>query len=100
MVSLETGEMYGWGKFFYILMWPFGEMISLITDWIANWIAKLGQAFCHHQYVHKHIEFEYSPYVADYYECRKCGRFRLNEPPESLIYKESKEANNESITSN
>ena len=63
-----------------------GEMISLITDWIA----KLGQAFCHHQYVHKHIEFEYSPYVADYYECRKCGRFRLNEPPESLIYKESK----------
>ena len=57
---------------------------------ITDWIAKLGQAFCHHQYVHKHIEFEYCPYAVDYYKCRKCGRFRLGEPPESLIYKESK----------
>ena len=54
---------------------------------ITDLIAELGKAFCRHEYVHKHIEFDLCPYVADYYKCRKCGRLRHSEPPESLMYK-------------
>lgn len=53
----------------------------MITDWIFEFAVWLKQAFCHHEYKELfdfHLEITF-------YQCQKCGRKRINEPPKPLI---------------
>ena len=54
---------------------------KMITDWIFEFAVWLKQAFCHHEY--KEL-FDYHLEIT-FYQCQKCGRKRINEPPKPLI---------------
>ena len=66
----------------------------MITDWIFEFAVWLKQAFCHHEYAvwlkqafchHEYKElFDYHLEIT-FYQCQKCGRKRINEPPKPLI---------------
>ena len=59
----------------------------MITDWIFEFDAWLRQTFCRHEYKELydfHLEITF-------YQCQKCGRKRINEPPKPLIKQEKED---------
>ena len=59
----------------------------MITDWIFEFAVWLRQAFCHHEY--KEL-FDYHLEIT-FYQCKKCGRKIINEPPKPLIKQEKED---------
>lgn len=59
----------------------------MIIDWIFQIVEKLKQLWCRHEY-EEYYDWQHD---STYYQCQKCERVIIHEPPTKLIKQEKKQ---------